>query len=68
MLLLLGAAATAWADGAPYAVTQPATQAPATGTTLNGMAVPNGTGTWAWFEWGTNAAYGNQTTPFSDCR
>ena len=46
----------------PYAVTQPATQVTATSAMLNAMAVPNGLDTYAWFEWGTNTTYGNQST------
>ena len=36
-----------------------------TGTSaqLNGFATPNGFPATAWFQWGTNTAYGNQTPP-----
>src|SRR2546423_13820434 len=48
---------------APYAKTQLAAPVRATTATLNGMAVPRGQPTFAWFEWGTNTAYGNVTAP-----
>jgi hypothetical protein len=46
---------------APYAKTQVAAPIRATTATLNGMAVPRGQQTYAWFEWGTNTTYGNVT-------
>jgi subtilisin-like proprotein convertase family protein len=46
----------------PFAFTQPATLVSGTSAQLNGMATPNGFPTYAWFEWGTNTLYGNQTT------
>jgi alpha-tubulin suppressor-like RCC1 family protein len=46
-----------------FAFTQPAQSVTGTGAQLNGMATPNGPPTTAWFEWGTSAAYGNQTPP-----
>lgn len=47
----------------PYAHTQPAGPVRAMAATLNGMAVPRGNATVAWFEWGTNASYVNRTDP-----
>ncbi len=48
---------------APFVFTQPAQAVTGTSAKLNGMATPNGLPTTAWFEWGTNTLYGNQTTP-----
>src|SRR6185312_13406294 len=45
----------------PYAFTQPAQAVTGTSAKLNGMATPNGLPAGAWFEWGTNTLYGNQT-------
>jgi hypothetical protein len=45
----------------PYVFTQPAQAVTATSAKLNGMATPNGLPAVAWFEWGTNTLYGNQT-------
>jgi len=47
----------------PFAFTQPATSVTGTSAQLNGMATPNGLPTTAWFQWGTNTLYGNQTPP-----
>ena len=47
----------------PYAFTQPAQAVTGTSAQLNGMATPNGVPAMAWFEWGTNTLYGNQTPP-----
>ena len=44
-----------------FAFTQPATSVTGTSAQLNGMATPNGLPATAWFEWGTNTLYGNQT-------
>ena len=53
----------------PYAFTQPAQAVTGTSAQLNGMATPNGVSATAWFEWGTNTLYGNQTPPVSvGCR
>jgi hypothetical protein len=52
---------SASAVNAPYAFTAPAWMVTGTNAVLNGMATPNGLPTVAWFEWGTNANYGNQT-------
>ena len=49
----------------PYAFTQPAQAVTGTSAQLNGMANPNGVSATAWFEWGTNTLYGNQTPPVS---
>jgi hypothetical protein len=49
------------AFSSPYAFTAPATMVTGPTAVLNGMATPNGLPTAAWFEWGTSAAYGNQT-------
>jgi subtilisin-like proprotein convertase family protein len=46
---------------APFAFTQPAQAVTGTSAQLNGMATPNGLPTVAWFDWGTNTLYGNQT-------
>jgi hypothetical protein len=48
---------------APHAKTQVAGPVRATTATLNGMAVPRGTVTTAWFEWGTDRTYGSSTSP-----
>jgi subtilisin-like proprotein convertase family protein len=47
----------------PFAFTQPAQAVTGTSAKLNGMVTPNGFATMAWFEWGTNTLYGNQTPP-----
>lgn len=47
---------------AAFAQTQPATLVTSTSATLNGMAVPNGTPSVAWFEWGPLGSYGQQTS------
>ncbi len=49
----------------PYAFTQPAQAVTGTSAQLNGMATPNGAPAMAWFEWGSNTVYGNQTLPVS---
>ncbi|MDD5139466.1 MAG: S8 family serine peptidase [Verrucomicrobiales bacterium] len=46
-----------------YAFTEPAQLVTGTSAQLNGFATPNGYPSTAWFEWGTNALYGNSTTP-----
>ena len=46
----------------PFAATQPAFRITGTTATLNGMVVPNGESSLAWFEWGTNASYGLTTS------
>jgi hypothetical protein len=51
--------------GVPFAFTEPATLVTGAGAQLNGMATPNGYPAMAWFQWGTNTAYGNQTAPVS---
>jgi hypothetical protein len=48
----------------PFAFTQPAQGVTTTSARLNGMATPNGVPSVAWFEWGTDTTYGNQTAPF----
>ena len=50
------------AFAAPQAHSQAATPVTENNFTLNGMVVPNGLPTTAWFEWGTNATL-NQVTP-----
>lgn len=50
---------------APYGFTQAAGPVRATNATLNGMAVPRGDATTAWFEWGADSTYGNSTAPQS---
>jgi alpha-tubulin suppressor-like RCC1 family protein len=47
----------------PFVTTQPAGPISATNATLNGMAVPNGYSTHAWFEWGGSTNYGFATVP-----
>jgi subtilisin-like proprotein convertase family protein len=47
----------------PYAATLPASMVTGSSARLNGMATPNALPSAAWFEWGTNTLYGNQTTP-----
>ena len=64
ILLLLGGVMPAFA-AAPTAFTEPATRIDGTKATLHGMANPNGTDSVAWFEWGTNTVYGNQTAAVS---
>ena len=49
--------------GAPFVFTQPAQAVTGNSAQLNGMATPNGLPTTAWFDWGTNTLYGNQTPP-----
>jgi subtilisin-like proprotein convertase family protein len=44
-----------------YAYTEPAQLVTGTSAQLNGFATPNGFQATAWFQWGTNTAYGNQT-------
>ena len=57
------ATVTVTIDGKAYGVTQPATQVTGASATLNGMVLASGLAARAWFEWGTNLAYGNQTVP-----
>jgi hypothetical protein len=47
----------------PYSATLAATSVTGTSAQLNGFATPNGSPAYAWFEWGVNTLYGNQTTP-----
>jgi hypothetical protein len=49
------------ATNAPYASTRPPTVVTPISASLNGFAVGNGTNSTAWFDWGTNMAYGQQT-------
>jgi uncharacterized repeat protein (TIGR03803 family) len=44
-----------------YVTTQPATQVSGAGAVLNGMATASQLPLSAWFQWGTNIGYGNQT-------
>jgi alpha-tubulin suppressor-like RCC1 family protein len=60
-LLLFGSAA--WAGTVPFAATQAPGPISPTNATLNGMVVPNGLPTLAWFEWGTNADLTQPTPP-----
>ncbi len=53
----------AQAQSAPYAHTSPATRIGPANATLDGLAVANGLATQGWFEWGTNAALTERTTP-----
>jgi alpha-tubulin suppressor-like RCC1 family protein len=50
---------------APFAQTQAAGPVTDTSAMLNGMVVPNGLPTVAWFEWGTNGNYGQTTAPLN---
>jgi len=45
----------------PYSATLAATAVTGASAILNGFATPNGSPAFAWFEWGTNSNYGNQT-------
>lgn len=58
VLLSCLAVANSTLTAAPFAATQPAFRITKTTATLNGMALPNGEPTLAWFEWGTNTSYG----------
>jgi alpha-tubulin suppressor-like RCC1 family protein len=60
-LLLL--APDVWAGTAPFVATQAPGPISPTNATLNGMVVPNGLPTLAWFEWGTNAGLTQLTPP-----
>ena len=48
--------------GNTFASTQPATQITANGATLNGMALPNGMNSVAWFEWAVPGQHLNPTS------
>ncbi len=50
------------ASAQPSAHTQPAIAISRTSATLTGMAVPNGMGSSAWFQWGANRDYGKTTS------
>jgi alpha-tubulin suppressor-like RCC1 family protein len=52
-------------DFKPHAATQPAWNITTTHASLKGMALPNGTPSAAWFEWGPDTNYGC-TTPSID--
>lgn len=47
----------------PFAATQAAGPVTTTNATLNGMVTPRGLPTLAWFDWGTDANYGQTTSP-----
>jgi hypothetical protein len=49
--------------GQPGTFTHSPTAVRATSATLNGMVVPNGFGTVAWFEWGPRGAFTQATSP-----
>ena len=51
------------AEVAPYAATQSAFLVTGSAAVLGGMAVPNGLTATAWFQWGTNSGYQQQTPP-----
>ncbi len=59
MGLVLLTVVTVSAQSTPYAATQNTSPITLTNAVLNGMAVPNGLPSVAWFEWGTNASLGN---------
>jgi hypothetical protein len=63
LLVGLGFAAQHAYSAAPYVHTQPAGPIRSTNAILNGMVVPRGEVTTAWFEWGTDTSYGNTTAP-----
>lgn len=63
--LILAAGVSMAQTTAPFAFTQPPTQIRATNATLNGMTVPKGESTKAWFEWGVRGGYGQTTAPLS---
>ena len=48
-----------------YAYTEPAQLVTGASAQLNGFATPNGYSANAWFQWGTNTAYGNTTAPIA---
>jgi alpha-tubulin suppressor-like RCC1 family protein/subtilisin-like proprotein convertase family protein len=48
--------------GAPYATTLPATHVTGTAAQLNGLATPNASPAFGWFEWGASTNYGFATT------
>ena len=50
-------------SGTPFAYTEPAQLVTGTSAQLNGFATPNGYPSTAWFQWGTNTAYGQSTLP-----
>lgn len=50
--------------GAPYVFTATATSVTLSNAQLNAMVTAHRAGTKAWFEWGTDTGYGNQTAPF----
>lgn len=49
----------------PFVTTQPPWVQGPSNATLNGMGVPNGLDTMAWFEWGARGAFDAQTPPAS---
>jgi alpha-tubulin suppressor-like RCC1 family protein len=55
--------AVVYTVGAPYAATLPATMVTARSAQLNGLATPNASPAFAWFEWGPNTNYGIATSP-----
>ena len=52
-------------QGAPYVFTAPATAITLSNAQLNAMVTGLRPGATAWFEWGTDASYGNQTAPIA---
>src|SRR6266516_4826560 len=50
-------------QAATYAFTQATTGISSNTATLRGIATPNGVSSLAWFDWGTNSNYGQQTSP-----
>ena len=55
------ATVTVRVPGAPFVFTASATSVTRSNATLNGIVTPNSFPTDVWFEWGTNANYGNKT-------
>jgi alpha-tubulin suppressor-like RCC1 family protein len=58
---VLGLLLTSAGIAQPFTFTQPAGPVRETNAVLRGMVVPNGLPTTAWFEWGTDANYGQVT-------
>src|ERR1051325_11708996 len=62
VLALLAANGISARGAAPSAGTQAATRITSTNAQFNGMALPNGLPSVAWFEWGTDRTYGQLTS------
>ena len=64
-LIGLLATASAWSGQVPFAATQAAAPVSPWSATLNGMVVPRGLSTSAWFEWGPDANYTVVSSPIA---